>query len=74
MASKFINRNNAFERSNNAHARLMRINYERKDHISSDYHQRVLDKQLKYKVILSKKTRKKIYDKCYKYAWKGDRL
>lgn len=72
--NKFINRNKALERSNNAHARLMIICTDRKDNISADYHHEVLRKQNKYKIILSKKTRRKIFDKHYNRAWNGGML
>ena len=47
--AKFIDRNNALKKSNDAHARLVTINANRKDLVSSDYHFDVLRKQTKQK-------------------------
>lgn len=64
--AKFVNRKNALERSNSAHARLHRIMYERKDIVSSEYHFDVLVKQHQRNKILSRKERNKIYIKKMK--------
>lgn len=60
--SRYIDKNNAFKRSQNAHANLIIICQERKDIPTSDYHNVVFYKQLDQKRILTKKERKKIYD------------
>ena len=53
--AKFVNRKNALERSNLAHARLQKVMYDRKDIVSSEYHFDVLVKQHQRNEILSKK-------------------
>lgn len=63
---KFINKNNALEKSNLAHTRLFSIMYDRKDMVSSDYHFEVGVKQHQQKRILTKKERSRIFNKMMK--------
>lgn len=64
--AKFINRNKALERSNDAHIRLSNIMYGRKDIVSSDYHMEVFNKQYKQNRILTRKERSRIFNKMMK--------
>lgn len=66
MANKYVDRNNALKRSNNAHVRLMLIMQERKNIPSADYHNEVAFKQLNKNRILTKKERTRIYNKHLK--------
>ena len=59
----FIDKNNALNKSLNAHARLARSAFERKEVPTYEYHCVVANSQIRNKKILSRKTRSKIYDR-----------
>ena len=51
--SKFINRNNALQKSNLTHNKLNRIAFQRKDLVTADYHYEVCIKQdIKKRIFL----------------------
>ena len=64
--SNFVNKNNALQRSNNAHFKLYNSALARKEFPTADYHLQVYTRQKKTNYILSKKHRNKIYDRIMK--------